>query len=468
MHLPAAAQTLLFWRSPLRYFELCRARYGSSFTLSALGLPPLVFLSDPVDLKAVFGASADVLRPGVGGASIQPIVGPSSFMLLDGEEHLAGRRAILPSFQVEAVQRHSELVARMARREVASWPRDVPFPLHPRLRALTLEIVLRTIFGADVEEESLARLHERLLAMLSIAGSPLLSLPMLREGPGSVIWKRFLRRREEADELIYAFAERARSAGEHKGGLTLSGGILAKLIAARNADGSAMGASQLRDNIMSLVLAGHETTASELAWTFQLLAHHPAAQKNLLEEIDADTGEEYLVASIQEALRHRPVFLFTIPRAVASPIEIGGWTYRPPTRLLGCIYLMHHDRSRYRQPEEFRPERFLETTPDVAEAHAEGRGSSGFGSGASATQRLLCPREPVPAQAPAWLPWGGGRKRCPGLHMAMLEMKTILRTALSSVSVHPAASSMERPLWRSVVVTPHAGCRVILRNRRST
>jgi cytochrome P450 len=448
--LPTAVQTLLFWRSPFRYLELCRKRYGSRFTFRAMGLPPLVFLSDPQEVKTLFAAHPEVLRPGEGGASIMPIVGPSSFMLLDGEEHLFGRRAILPSFQSAAVGRHAEMVSELVRREVASWPRDVCFPLHPRLRALTLEIVLRTIFGAALGadgEERLALLHERLLAMLSITASPLLSLTMLRRGPGAVVWERFLRRRAEVDELIYALvAERAHAArgGGGGGAMNAPGDILAKLMLARNADGSLMNQGQLRDNVMSVILAGHETTASELAWAFQLLAHHPGVQDRLLAEIDADASEDYLTATIQETLRHRPVFLFTIPRAVACSMEIGGIVYRPPTRLLGCIYLMHHDPSRYRRPEEFRPERFLET-PDRSDPSAQ------------------CER----AQAPAWQPWGGGRKRCPGLHMATLEMKTVLRTALSSVSVH-AARSMERPLWRSVVVTPHAGSRVILHRRRST
>jgi cytochrome P450 len=430
--LPAPLQTFIFWRSPLRYFESARDRYGSRFTLRATGHPPLVFLSDPKDLRALFGAPPEVLHPGKGGESIMPIVGGRSFMMLDREEHLAGRRAILPSFQGRVVLGHGELVADVVAREVASWPRDVEFALHPRLRALTLEIVLRTIFGSDIDG-SVRLLADRLLAMLSITAGPLLAQPVLRHGPGCVVWRRFLRARAEVDELIHGLIERARrTAGGHAG-------ILGRLLEARNGDGSPMDDRQLRDNVMSIVLAGHETTASELAWIFQLLAHHPAVLARLVAEIDAGGDDEYLTATIQEALRHRPVFLFTIPRAVVAPIEIGGWTYSPPTRLLGCIYLVHHDRARYREPYAFRPERFLET--------------SAGGSGET------------PA-APGWLPWGGGRRRCPGLHMATLEMKTVLRTVLSMVAVHPAGR-MERARWRSVVVTPHAGSRVVLRSRRS-
>jgi cytochrome P450 family 135 len=184
---------------------------------------------------------------------------------------------------------------------------------------------------------------------------------------------------------------------------------------------------------MSLILAGHETTASQLAWAFQLLAHNPAAQQRLIDEIDRDAGDEYLTATIDEVLRHRPVFLFAIPRAVKRPIEIGGFTYEPPTQLLACIYLLHHDPRVYPEPERFQPERFLEGQP---------------------SPRL-------------WMPWGGGRKRCPGSQMALLEMKTVLRTVLARAVVRPASPRIERPRWRSVIVTPHAGGRVVLRPRHS-
>ena len=184
---------------------------------------------------------------------------------------------------------------------------------------------------------------------------------------------------------------------------------------------------------MSIILAGHETTASQLAWAFQLLAHNPRVQQRLIEELDAGQDGGYLNATVKEVLRHRPVFLFAIPRAVKQPIEIAGQIYEPPAHLLACIYLLHHDPASYPQPEEFRPERFL---------------------------------GPAPAPAP-WMPWGGGRKRCPGLHLATFEIETVLRVVLESMTIEPAADRIERPRWRSVIVTPHAGSRVILRPRSS-
>jgi cytochrome P450 len=373
-------------------------------------------------------APADVLYPGEGGAIIAPIVGESSFMLRDEQEHLDGRKGMLPGLHAKLVRQHDELVGEVARREVASWPREVPFALHPRLRALTLEVVLRMIFGssASLTDHCLYALRDRLLAMLSVTGSAVFPEPLLRHGPGRGIWKRFLCARAEVDRLIYEIIEdRIRLGGS-------SADMLDRLLQARNPNGSPFSSQQVRDNLMSVVLAGHETTASELAWAFQLLAHNPAALERLTAEIDEGVGEEYLTATIHEVLRHRPVFLFTIPRAVKQPIALGGWTYRPGTQLLGCIYLLHHDPLLYPKPHEFRPERFLETSPARS----------------------------------IWLPWGGGRKRCPGVHLAMLEMKTVLRTVLATMTVLPAGR-MEHPRWRSVIVTPHAGSRVVLHRRRS-
>src|SRR5271155_421418 len=291
--LPQAAQTFLIWKSPFTYLERCRHRYGTRFTINKTSHPPLVFLSDPDDIKAIFTAPADVLYPGEGGGTITPIVGESSFMLLDEKEHLNGRKIVLPAFHVKMVRDHTELVADVAQREVASWPQDLPAALHPRLRALTLEVILRTIFGASrcLSDVRLHALRDCLLRMLSVTASGVLPEPLLRHGPGRRIWTRFLRERAEVDELIYAFVEGR--ACDDEG----SNELLDKLVRANNSDGSAMSPRQVRDNLMSIVLAGHETTASELAWAFQLLAHNPRVLDKLIDEIDADTGEEYLTAT---------------------------------------------------------------------------------------------------------------------------------------------------------------------------
>ena len=428
MPLPAALQTYLMWRSPFASLDRCKRRYGRCFTVRMTSFPDLVFLCDPADVKTMLAAPAEALHPGEGGATVRPIVGSGSFMLLDEDEHLHGRRIVLPALQRRVVHKETEWVVDVVRRAISSWPRDVSVPLHPRLRALTLEVILGRIFSRRDNglEDRLLILREKVLAMLEVTASPAFPVPALRHGPGRRTWKRFLRDRAEVDRLIHVLIEERRDTANAD-----SEDVLAMLLEARNTDGSPMTHAQLRDNLMSLILAGHETTASQLAWAFQLLAHNPPAQTRLIEEIDENTGDEYLTATIQEVLRHRPVFLFSIPRAVKQPIEIGAWTYRPPAHLLACIYLLHHDPDIYPEPERFRPERFLEGQPSPY----------------------------------MWLPWGAGRRRCPGSHLAMLEMKTVLRTVLENTTVSPASRHMERPRWRSVIVTPHAGSRVVLRRR---
>ena len=286
--------------------------------------------------------------------------------------------------------------------------------------------MLAIAIGRD--EPIFDRLSQRLLAMLTVVATPLLQEPSLRRLPGwRDTWRRFVRRRDEADELIFALIEERRREG-HGAGRDL----LNMLLAAINPDGSPFSDRQVRDNLVSVIVAGHETTAATLAWSFQLLAHNPGVQERLIEEIDGEAGDEYMNATIQETLRHKPTFLFLPPRVVSEPIEIRGSLYGPPTHLCACTYLMHHDPDLYPDPHNFNPERFLGATP----------------------------------QAGALLPWGAGHKRCPGRHLALLEIETVLQQALSRLLVLPAGARIEHPRWHSALLTPHSGARVLLRRRR--
>jgi cytochrome P450 len=428
--LPAATQTYIIWRWPFAYLEWCRAHYGSRFTLRMTGFPPLVFLSDPADIRALFAAPSDTLRPGEGGAITTPIVGTKSFMLQDGDEHITARKTILPSFHKSAVQLHADMVTEVARQAIAAWPRDVAFALHSRLRTLTLEIILRTMFTSPphTSVDRSRALRETMLRTFAITGSAVFPEPILRHSPlGRAIWLGFLRNRAETDELIYALIDERRRSGRED----TTTDMLDVLLTTADHDRPLPSRQQLRDNVMSVILAGHETTAAQLSWAFQLLAHNPVVLDRLRNEIDQGEDDKYLTATIHEVLRHRPVFLFAIPRAVNGSVEIGDWTYCSPAQLLSCIYLVHHDPAIYAEPDVFRPERFLSPSPPPH----------------------------------VWLPWGGGRRRCPGMNLAMLEMKTVLRTVLSELTVLPATPDIERPRWRSVIVTPHAGSRIVLRTR---
>jgi cytochrome P450 len=423
--LPKTAQTYAFWRNPHGYLRWCRRRYGETFTMTPLGKPPLVFMSRAEDIRTIVTAAPDVLRPGEGGEVIAPLVGRDSFMLADGDRHLEGRRSVLPGFRQDHVNAHREMVRAIVSREVASWPLDRSVALHARLRALTLRVILQTIFGGD--DERVDELHRRLLAMFDVTAGLTLHMPALRHAPPwRQAWTRFLSDREGVDEIVgELIVEHAYSRADNRG-------LLAMLLGPRHVQGAVSAVGNVRDTIMSLILAGHETTGSELAWAVQLLAYHRDVRQRLVRELDRD--DDYLDAVVSEALRHRPVFLFTIPRVVAKSIDVGGYTYSPPVHLVGCVHLMQHEASAYRAPEAFRPERFMD----------------------------------MPPSAETWMPWGGGRKRCPGRHLAMLEMRVVLRALFERVEVEPARARMETARWRTVIVTPGNGCRVVLRARHKT
>ncbi len=422
---PATLQTFAFWRDPHRYLAWCRGRYGSRFTIRALRMPPLVFMSDQNDIMAIVRAPDDVLYPGAGAAVIAPLVGAGSFMLSEEDKHLEGRRVILSALQHSRVREHTEMITDIVTREVALWPRDRPVAIHPYLRALSLRVILRTIFGQETRRQG--ELHARLLRMLTITASLTLQEGQLRPvPPWRGLWKGFLSERAAVHVLIDEFISEEAHAPARESGLLAM--LLEGTPSSKRSD---VDHRQIRDDLMSVILAGHETTASELAWAFQLLAHSPATTARLADSLD--NGEDrYLAATVQEVLRHRPVFLFTIPRVVNAPFEIAGRTFHPPVHLLGCIYLMQHDPAVYEDPERFLPERFLTA-------------------------------EPPPE---AWMPWGGGRKRCPGHHLALLEMQLVLKAVVSELRIMPVAGDIETARWRSVIVTPGRGSRILLSRRR--
>jgi cytochrome P450 len=420
--LPAILQTLACRLRPLEYLQWCREQLGPRFTVHATLMPPLVFLSEPADIRATVKAPLDVLHGGEGAKLTAPLFGYGSFLLRDEEDYLALRDTITPAFHRRLVNDHRSMVTGLAKRHVQSWPVEQVVQTYPWIASLTMAVILRTVFtdGTPFQNE----LHCEMLTMLEVAASLVLQQPHLRHLPGwHSTWRQFTATRSRVDELLARIVRRRRAE------LPGQGDLLEMLLEGCQANGRPLSDSELRDNLVSIIVAGHETTASTLAWAVQLIAHHPRAQDTLVEELDAG-HEKYLAATINEVIRHRPVFLFTPPRAVHRPIEIGGWTYHPPVHLLGCTYLMHHAPELFTNPRVFRPERFLDTP------------------------RLT-----------AWLPWGGGKKVCPGRHLAILELRVVLREILSRWRLTPASATMERPRWRSALVTPHAGASAILRPR---
>jgi len=424
--LPAALQTLGCRGWPLSYVEMCNRRYGERFTVYPVDMPPLVFLSDPKDIRTVVTAPANVLHPGAGSAIIAPLIGEQAFILCEEDQHMYARTATVPAFHQNIVKQHNQTVAEIAAREIASWPLNVPFASHPYIRSLTLQAVLNALFAG--ESQSLMKaLRDRTLHMLDITQSFLLQQPRLRYLPHlHKTWRRFVQQRSHVEAIIFPLIAKRRN--EHHGGED----VLDMLLAAHNPDGTPMSDRQVHDHLMSMIVAGHETTAAEIAWAFQLLAHNEAEQQRLIEAIDTGDEQRYLTAAVHETLRHRPAFMFAIPREVVIPIEIGDWTYQPSVHLVPCTYLMHHNPKLYDEPHTFKPDRFLNASP----------------------------------AAGTWLPWGAGRKRCVGRHFALLEMQTVIRETLAGRRLEPASTHIEHPRWRSAILVPHAGSQIILRSRR--
>jgi cytochrome P450 len=422
---PRAVQTVGWWTRPVSFLEANRRRYGKRFTMRLLQTPEFVMLSDPDEIRAVFTAPPDVLHPGEGARILEPVVGRNSVILLDEGAHLEQRKLMLPAFHGEKMQRLSGLMAEVAEREAASWPRERPVELHPLLQSLTLEVILRAVFGLDPGPR-LDAIRERLTKILTLGARPLGMLPfMQKEIGGRGPWAYFVRLRDETDALLFELID------ERRGEASERDDVLAMLLAARHEDGSPMSDRELRDELMTLLVAGHETTASELAWCFERLQRTPAVTERLVDELDRDDGDAYLAATINETLRRRPVLPNSAPRLVKQPVTIGGWDYPVGVCLVPNAYLVHHDPEIYPDPYAFRPERFLDEQPGTY----------------------------------SWIPFGGGRRRCIGASFAIVEMKIVLRAVLAAYELHAPAGGPEVSRRRAITLSPRGGATTVLRVR---
>jgi cytochrome P450 len=429
---PASWQIAASWLRPTAAMLRARERYGKRFSVRFLGQPPFVILSDPEDIKQVFQAPPDVLHPGEGARILEPIVGPNSVILLDEAPHLEQRKLMLPAFHGDTMQSLAELMGELTEREIASWPQEQPIALHPRLQQLTLEIVLRAVFGLE-QGAQLDRLRELLTQVLEFAENPISLLPFAQRAlAGRGPMGRLERLGEETDRLIFELIDERRR-DDVKGP-----DVLTLLLSARHEDNSPMSPAELRDELVTALVAGHETTASQLAWGFELLSRQPDVTARLARELEEDPDGAYLTATIHEIMRMRPVLMNAEPRLVKQQVEIGGISYPPGAVLIASAYLIHHDPDIYPRPNAFSPERFLES---------EGGKAPGTYT---------------------WLPFGGGRRRCLGASFAMLEMKIVLRAVIQQNLLIPVGETPERARRRSITISPSRGCEVILRKRPGT
>ncbi len=420
-------QTLRWSLRPLAFMHECRQRYGDAFSITFLGFErPMVMISDPAAVKALYTERANGLPPGRN-IILEPIVGSHSLLIQEGAEHLARRRLMLPPFHGERMRSYEAVIDEVVAAEIDSWPLGSPFPIHSRMQAVTLEVILRAVFGV-ADGPRLERLRGMLTMVLTETASPRTQLLALatRRISGRTPFDRFEGQLRAVDDLLYAeIAEHRR-----RPDLAERDDILSMLMQARFEDGEAMSDTELRDQLMTLLLAGHETTATALAWTFDLLLRTPAALARLRESL-ADGEEDYLRATITESLRLRPV-IPVAGRVLAAELEVGDLKLPAGTNVTPAIWLTHTRPDLYPEPFAFRPERFLGDGPET------------YG----------------------WIPFGGGIRRCIGASFAEFEMRVVLREVLSRCELRSAAPAPEAVGRRNITLSPRRGTPVVVHARR--
>src|SRR5829696_2927938 len=412
---PSAIQTARWLLRPISFMESCRRSFGEAFSVRFLGFQtPMIMLSDPEAIRALYSVREHGLPPGRT-VALRPIMGARSLLLLEGSEHLARRKLMLPPFHGERMRAYEATVREVVERDVAGWPRGKPFAVHPRMQAVTLEVIVRAVFGVRDPARG-ERLRELLRALLDATASFGLQFGFMlarRLGAPDPLEK-LRRQRAEIDELLLAeIGERRASGGGED--------ILSLLLDARFEDGGAMADQEICDQLVTLLVAGHETTATALAWTLELLVHHPAA----LERLGDGSDPAYLKAVIDESLRLRPVVPLA-GRRLAAPLAVDGMSLPEGTDVTPAIWLAHTRPDRYPEPYAFRPERFLDHAPATS----------------------------------AWLPFGGGVRRCIGAAFAEMEMRVALAEILRSRALRSAARGAERVARRNVTFSPSHGTRV--------
>jgi cytochrome P450 len=419
---PPAVQLARWLLRPIGFLESCR-RYGDAFSVLFPGFEtPMVMVSSPAAIKAIYTTRENGLPPGRN-IALEPIMGSRSLLLLEGGEHLAHRRLMLPPFHGERLRSYEAVVEEVIRRELEEWPVGEPFPIHPRMQAVTLEVIMHAVFGLS-DPARQARLRPLLARVLAETASPTVQMMVVlarrfgRRGP----LEGFDRVLGEIDTELYAEIEERREDPD----LENRDDILSALVAARFEDGGGLSDRDLRDQLMTLLLAGHETTATALAWTFDLLLRNPAKLDRLEAEL-RDGGERYLRAVITESLRLRPVVPLA-GRRLNVDLDAGGVRLPAGTDVTPAIWLTHTRADVYPDPFAFRPERFLEDGPDTY----------------------------------SWIPFGGGVRRCLGAAFAEMEMRVVLREVVTRCNLAPARGRPERVGRRNVTLSPRAGTPVIL------
>jgi cytochrome P450 family 135 len=421
--MPSAVQAIGWARRPYPFMKRCQERFGDVFTLRILHSGTWVFLCDPEDVKRVFTAPSGSLGMALANPLLLPVLGPRSVMLMEEPDHMSRRRMMLPPFHGKRMEADAEMMAEVTREAVRSWPAGEPFELWPHMQAITQEVIMRSVFGPDQTGrlERLRTLLHRLTQALNDPG---------RLSTAAALGPRWLSRNHgfraamaPVEAALLEEVDRRRRAGENG-----RKDIVSILIEARYEDGSPLADGELRDELMTLLTDG--PTSSSLAWVFERLLRHPEKLARLQDEVIAGEEDAYMDAVVKETLRLCPPVPVVV-RRLLKPMELGGYALPAGTTVAPCVYLIHRNEEIYPNPRHFLPERFLEQPPGTY----------------------------------TWIPFGGGTRRCLAASYAELEMKRVLRTALSEVDLRPADADSERARRSAISFSPDKRGRVVAEPR---
>jgi len=429
--LPRALQVLRFNQRQIEFVFHARRKLGEVFRMSGVVAGQPVVTSHPDHVRSLFTAKPELAPSLTGESPLRPIVGPNSVLTAVGPRHMRQRKLLLPAFHGEAIQRYVQMITDVAEREIDRWPVGEPFALAPRMQAITLDVIMGGVFGIEGKpapgtlEHRLRRATKQVLAASTWPGAKLAELMNLNSPEPTGLTKAGLAVIDRPTYELIAARRRAADLDERRD-------ILSLLLRARTEDGEAMTDKELRDELLTLVLAGHETTANSLAWTWERLVRTPDAYERLREAVRTDTDREAVIeATINEGMRSRPVIPM-IGRRVTVPWRLGEYAVPAGSPIAISILLVHHREDLYPQPFAFRPERWLGRKPGTYE----------------------------------WIPFGGGIRRCLGASLAMAEQRVVLEAMVRRLDIEAAEPEPEHAVHRNVTMIPARGARVVLRNRR--
>lgn len=435
-------QTFQWLKNPLTFMENCRQKYGDIFTVNVGPVfKPQVFISDPSAIQAIFATDPKLLDSGAAAGISSPMIGERSLLTLAGDPHRKQRRLLTPPLHGERMQAYGELICEITQAATQRWETGTAFTARPLMQHISFQVILKAVFGLEEgarSQQLQARLLDQLNPKQPLVQGLLFLFPFLRKDWGAWSpWGQFMRRLQAIDELIYAEIQERRSHPDPN-----RNDILSLMMAAKDEDGEAMSDVELRDELMTLLIAGHETTATTLSWALYWIHYLPEVREKLLAELDA-LGEQpdlsaiarlpYLNAVCQETLRIYPVAMLALNRLVKEPLDIAGYHFEPGILLVPCVYLTHHREDLYPDPQQFRPERFLE--------------------------RSFTPAE--------YLPFGGGNRRCIGMAFALYEMKLVLATLLSRWQLALADNEPIQAVRVGALLRPETAVNLIVQGERS-